>query len=178
MLEGQMDPNYSPLYTMRNLGATFDFVAVDGAIEEKTFDCGKMRMSARLNPHGPTKALAYRFEADGKVLVYAPDCGYPASGPTAEVRALYHGADVLIHDCTYTPEDRAERINRGYSSIAEAADAAVHAQVKKLVMFHYDQDYSDEAVDKLAARARQLLDDRGGKSIELVPAKEGLSVDV
>ncbi len=178
MLEGQMDPNFSPLYTMRNLGATFDFIAVDGGSEERTLDCGQMRVSARLNPHGPTKALAYRFEADGKVLVYAPDCGYPPSGPSPEVRAVYHGADVLIHDCTYSPEDRAERLSRGYSSIADAVDAAIQGAVKRLVMFHYDQDYGDDAVDTLATRTRQLLDERGGKSIALTAASEGLTVDV
>ena len=31
---------------------------------------------------------------------------------------------------------------RGFSSIADAAQAALEAQVKRLVMFHYDQDYT------------------------------------
>jgi phosphoribosyl 1,2-cyclic phosphodiesterase len=178
ILEGQMNPHFSPLYTMRNLGASIDLVPVDGAAKDPSFDCGGVRIKARLNPHGATQALAYRFEENGRSLVYASDAGYPAGGPSADVRALYHGVDVLIHDCTYSPEDRAQRMARGFSSIADAAQAAVEGEVKKLVMFHYDQDYSDDVVDALAERTRRLLDELGGTSIELIPAREGLTLVV
>ncbi|HUS63043.1 MAG TPA: MBL fold metallo-hydrolase, partial [Kofleriaceae bacterium] len=178
ILEGQMNPHFSPLYTMRNLGASIDVAAVDGAAKDPSFDCHGVTVRARLNPHGATKALAYRFEENGRSLVYASDAGYPPGGPSDEVRKLYQGADVLIHDCTYSPEDRAERMARGFSSIADAAAAAVEAGVKRLVMFHYDQDYSDDIVDALADRTRRLLDEQGGKSIELTPAREGLTLTI
>lgn len=178
ILEGQMNPHFSPLYTMRNLGATIEVVAVDGASKDPSFECHGVRIKARLNPHGATQALAYRFEEDGRALVYASDAGYPAGGPSGDVRALYHGADVLIHDCTYSPEDRAQRMARGFSSISDAAQAAVEAGVKKLVMFHYDQDYSDDVVDALAERTRRMLDELGGDTIELVAAREGLTLTV
>jgi phosphoribosyl 1,2-cyclic phosphodiesterase len=178
ILEGQMNPHFSPLYTMRNLGATIEVHAVDGASEDPSFEVAGVHVRARLNPHGPTQALAYRFEDKGRSLVYASDAGYPPSGPSDEVRALYRGADVLIHDCTYSPEDRAQRISRGFSSIIDAADAALQAGVKKLVMFHYDQDYSDDVVDALYEHTRRLLDERGGKAIELVAAAESLQITV
>lgn len=178
ILEGQMNPHFSPLYTMRNLGATFEVVAVEGAAKDPSFDCRGLTVRARLNPHGGTKALAYRFEENGRALVYASDAGYPPGGPSDEVRALYRGADVLIHDCTYSPEDRAERMARGFSSVADAAQAAVEAGAKKLVMFHYDQDYSDDLVDALAERTRRLLDEMGGSRIELQPAREGLTLEI
>src|SRR4029078_8075474 len=60
ILEGQMNPNYSPLYTMRNLRATIDVGAVEGAPQDPSFDCDGVRVRGRLNPHGVTKALAYR----------------------------------------------------------------------------------------------------------------------
>jgi phosphoribosyl 1,2-cyclic phosphodiesterase len=178
ILEGQMNPHFSPLHTMRNLGATIDLVAVNGMARDPSFECAGVRVQARLNPHGATQALAYRFEEHGRALVYASDAGYPPSGPSDEVRALYEGADVLIHDCTYSPEDCAHRRSRGFSSIADAARVAVEAHVKKLVMFHYDQDYSDEMVDGLAQRTRRLLDDLGGEGIELVAAREGLTLQL
>jgi phosphoribosyl 1,2-cyclic phosphodiesterase len=178
ILEGQMNPHFSPLHTMRNLGATIEVVAVNGAAKDPSFDCGDVRVRARLNPHGATQALAYRFEEGTRSLVYASDACYPSGGPSDEVRALYQGADVLIHDCTYSPEDCAQRRSRGFSSIADAARVAVDARVGKLVMFHYDQDYSDETVDALAQRTRRLLDDLGGGNIELVPAREGLTLQL
>lgn len=178
ILEGQMNPHFSPLHTMRNLGAAIELVPVNGAAKDPSFDCRGVRVLARLNPHGATQAMAYRFEEGGRSLVYASDAGYAPDGPTAEVRALYAGADVLIHDCTYSPEDRALRLARGFSSIADAAAAAVDAKVGTLVMFHYDQDYSDDVVDALTERTRQMLDARGGRSIALVAAREGMTLTV
>jgi hypothetical protein len=44
---------------------------------------------------------------------------------------------------------------------------------RRLITFHYDQDYSDADVDALAAACRAYLDDHGGAAIELIPAAEG-----
>ncbi len=175
VLEGQMSPHYSPIHSLRNLGATID--CRDAPIGER-FQVGDVTVLARANPHGRTTALAYRLEQDGRALVYASDAGYGDGGPSAGVLALYRGADVLIHDCTYTPEDRQARADRGFSSIADAARAAAAAQVRTLVMFHYDQDYTDDDVDALRDRCRGLLDEAGGRDIKLVAAHEGLTIDV
>src|SRR5262249_16922673 len=169
ILEGQMNPHFSPLYTLKNMGATLE---IHGCGDGERFAIGDLKVTGRLNPHGTTKALPYPLEENSHVFVYASDVGYPASGPTKEVLELYRGADVLVHDCTYTPEERAERVARGFSSIAEAADAAVRAGVKQLVMFHYDQDYGDDVVDGLFERCRRLLDENGGQDINLTAAAE------
>lgn len=175
ILEGQMNPHFSPIYTLKNLGATIDILAVPA---KTSFEAGGATIRGLPNPHGSTTALAYRLEEDGRSLVYASDAGYPPEGPTSEMLELYHGADVLIHDCTYSPEDRAVRLARGFSSYVEAADAAARARVKHLVMFHYDQDYSDEMVDQLRARCRKELDARGATSCALTAAYEGLTLTV
>jgi ribonuclease BN (tRNA processing enzyme) len=132
-----------------------------------------LQIRARPNPHGATTALAFRIEEEGRAFVYASDVGYPPSGPSPEIIDLYRNAQVLLHDCTYTPQDQATRRNRGFSSYADAAAAAVAAQVKHLVMFHYDQDYSDELIDELLQACRAELDRLGGSAIELSAAVEG-----
>jgi phosphoribosyl 1,2-cyclic phosphodiesterase len=177
ILEGQMNPHFSPLQTLRNLGATLKIQAIaEGAA---AVEIDGIRITGQLNAHGErATAMAYRLEEDGRVLVYASDAGYPATGAPASVLSHYEGADVLIHDCTYTPEDRAARLERGNSSFADAADAAVRARVGHLVMFHYDQDYSDDTVDECRERCRHLLDDKGGRSIRLTAANEGLVLRV
>ncbi len=178
ILEGQVNPHFSPLYTMKNLGATFELVPVHGEGEDGPLSFAGIDIKSRKNPHGHTTCLAYRLEEDGRSLVYAPDAGYPESGPTPEVLALYAGADVLIHDATYTPEDRRQRLDRGYSSYADAAYAAINARVKRLVLFHYDQDYTDDQVDLCWQRCRALLDEHGGVAIELIAAREGLTLTI
>ena len=71
---------------------------------------------------------------------------------------------------------RSMRRSRGYSSFADAAYAAVRAQVRRLALFHFDQDYSDDAVDQIYSRCRELLDSLGGRHIELIASREGSSV--
>jgi phosphoribosyl 1,2-cyclic phosphodiesterase len=176
ILEGQMDPNFSPLQSLKNFSATFDVRAVELG---KPFEAEGLTITAREHAHGNANALAFRIEEAGKSFVYASDVGYPEDGGAPlEAIAFYRNADVLLHDTTYKPEDQATRRNRGFSSYEDAIDAAVRAKVKKLVMFHYDQDYSDDDVDGICKAARASLDAKHGKDIELVPAREGNELEV
>lgn len=175
ILEGQMNPHFSPLYTLKNLGASIEILAVP---PQGSIDILGVKVRGVANPHGSTTCLAYRLEENGRSLVYAPDAGYPASGPTDAVLDLYRDADVLIHDCTYSPEDRAQRLSRGFSSFADAADACARANARHLVMFHYDQDYSDDFVDEMHKRCRAELDSRGASDTKLTAASEGLTISV
>ena len=176
ILEGQMDPNFSPLQTLKNFSATFDVKATPLGV---AFQTQGVTVTAREHPHGSTTALAFRITEAGRTFVYASDVGQPtAAGPDPEAVAFYRGADVLLHDATYRPSDQATRRNRGFSSYEDAAAAAVAARVKRLVTFHYDQDYSDDDVDQLVAGCRQALDERGGAQIGLVPAREGDELEI
>jgi phosphoribosyl 1,2-cyclic phosphodiesterase len=170
ILEGQMAPQYFPVQTLKNMGASIEISAI---AEGTPFDVEGCRVRARTNPHGRTQALAFRIEDGPHTLVYASDAGYGAAGPPPASLELYRGADILIHDSTYTPEDCKRYAERGYSSVDDAVGAAIAANVKRLVLFHFDQDYSDAEVDALCARARRLLDESGGRDIELTGAVEG-----
>jgi phosphoribosyl 1,2-cyclic phosphodiesterase len=172
ILEGQMDPNFSPLQTLKNFSAMFDVKAAVG-----TFECDGVRITAREHPHGSTTALAFRIEENGRTFIYSSDVGQPIEGapPSAEAVEFFRGADVLLHDTTYRPEDQATRRNRGFSTYEDAAAVAIAAGVKTLVTFHYDQDYSDDDVDALVESCRALV---AGSGINVVPAREGEEIEV
>jgi phosphoribosyl 1,2-cyclic phosphodiesterase len=176
ILEGQMDPNFSPLQTLKNFSAAFDVKAV---VPGAPFDAEGLTVTAREHPHGASTALAFRIVEDGRTFVYASDVGQPTGGgPDRDAVAFYAGADVLLHDSTYRPADQAARRNRGFSSYEDAAAAAVAAGVGRLVTFHYDQDYSDDDVDELVASCRAALDARGGAAIGLAAAREGDELEI
>jgi phosphoribosyl 1,2-cyclic phosphodiesterase len=169
VLEGQMAAQYFPVQTIRNMHADIEMRA---AAAGESFTVGRARVRVHANPHGGTTALAFRIEDQGQVLVYASDVGYGSEGPSAAALDLYAHADLLVHDATFTPEDRARRLDRGLSSLDDALDAAIRAKVKRLALFHYDQDYTDEDVDQLVARGRRRLAERGA-ALELLGAVEG-----
>jgi phosphoribosyl 1,2-cyclic phosphodiesterase len=171
ILEGQMAPQYFPVQTLKNMGARIDIAAVPVGRPFEVLGC---RVTAALNPHGRTQALAFRIEDQGRTLVYASDAGYPAEGPSAAALALYRDADLLVHDSTYTPEDRARYPERGLASVEEAVAAALRARVRRLALFHYDQDYTDTDITALVNRAKGLA--AGDTSLEILAAAEGLSL--
>jgi phosphoribosyl 1,2-cyclic phosphodiesterase len=175
ILEGQMAPQYFPVQTLKNMGAGIDISAI---AEGNPISAAGCTVRACMNPHGRAGALAFRIEESGRTVVYASDAGYGAGGPPAASIDLYRGADLLIHDSTYTPEDGRRYANRGYSTVEDAVAAAVAGGVKRLVLFHYDQDYSDAEVDALCARGRRLLDERGGRDIQLEGAREGATLKI
>jgi phosphoribosyl 1,2-cyclic phosphodiesterase len=175
VLERQMAAQFFPVQSYRNMGAHIEMRAIP---EDREVRVGAAKITAHPNPHGPTQVMAFRIEADGKTLVYASDVGYEPGGPPEDTLAIYRGADLLIHDSTFTPEDRLERMSRGLSCLDDAVDAAARAQAKRLALFHYDQDYSDHDVDELVVRGRRLLDARGARSVEILGAAEGLTLQL
>src|SRR5688572_30493386 len=74
ILEGQMDPNFSPLQTLKNFSASFDVRAVELGTP---FETEGVTITAREHPHGATTALAFRIVDGGRSFVYASDVGYP-----------------------------------------------------------------------------------------------------
>ena len=173
ILEGQMDPNFSPLQSLKNFSARFD---VHAAKCGTTFDAEGLQITAREHAHGATTAMAFKIVEDGRTFVYASDVGQPSpdTPPTDETIAFLQGADVLLHDTTYRPQEQATRRNRGFSSYEDAAHVATLANVGRLVMFHYDQDYTDDDVDAMFVACRAKLPE----SIGLVAAREGEELEV
>ena len=134
---------FSPIQTLKNLGAAIDVHARRApgeVLDVRTASGARARPTRTGTP--PRSPSASRTAAAS--LVYASDAGYRPEGPCAEALELYAGADLLIHDATYTPERPGQRLERGLSSYEDAAIAAVAAGARqRLALFHYDQDYSD-----------------------------------
>ena len=173
ILEGQMDPNFSPLQSLKNFSAQFD---VHAAKCGTTFEAEGLQITAREHAHGATTAMAFKIVEDGKTFIYASDVGqpFPDTPPPDDMIAFFQGADVLLHDTTYRPQEQATRRNRGFSSYEDAAHVATLANVGRLVMFHYDQDYSDDDVDAMFVACRAKLPE----SIGLVAAREGEDLEI
>lgn len=88
----------------------------------------------------------------GLKVVYTGD-----TEKTESIVKLAENADILIHDSTYTSEDK--EFGRSHSSAREAAEVAKEANVKLLVLTHLSRRYqTKEDVDKLLSDAKQVFD--------------------
>jgi ribonuclease BN (tRNA processing enzyme) len=68
---------------------------------------------------------------------------------------LAEGADVLIYDAQYLPEEyAAEKRGWGHSHWREAVNVVMESGAKELVLFHHDPDHTDVVIDKIVHDAR------------------------
>jgi ribonuclease BN (tRNA processing enzyme) len=155
---------------------TFNDMFEGQVLELPTGDGKVVRISTGRGNH-PNGVWAYRIEHDGKSVVYATDTEHYAI-VDPRLTKLATGADVLIHDAQYTPEEYAGTTGRGgpktgwgHSTFTEAARLAAKAGVKKLILFHHDPMQNDAAVHDKEARAKEVF-------AESVAAYEGMSFDV
>ncbi len=142
---------------------------------------GSATVSADLIKHpGPT--VGYRIEEDGRALAYLPDhepalgCDLDATAPEwISGFGLAEGADVLIHDAQYTQGEYDEREGWGHSSTSQVVTFAERAGAERLVLFHHDPLHTDDQLDAILAKARDL---RAGDPADVALAHEGMTLDL
>jgi len=92
------------------------------------------------------------------------------------LRRRWRGADVLIHDTTYTPEEYVNHVGWGHSHYLFSLKVADEAGVKRLVLFHHDQTHDDDKVDEIVQKCRKEIKTRGYR-FECIAAAEGLELE-
>ncbi|TMN72749.1 MBL fold metallo-hydrolase, partial [Pseudoalteromonas maricaloris] len=95
----------------------------------------------------PGGGSAYRIRADGIDIVYATDNELNPPGlPVTSFQQwvdFVKGADYLIHDGQFVPDDYPLKNAWGHSLIKDALLLAEQGSVKHLVLISHDQDRSD-----------------------------------
>ena len=119
----------------------------------------------------PDPTSGYRIETARGVVVHASDHEHGDAALDRTLRQNAEGADVLIYDSQYTPEEYEARRGWGHSTWVEATRVAHDARVKQLVLFHHDPSHDDKFIDQLVEKARaefpNTIAAREGESIEL-----------
>ena len=116
-----------------------------------------------LRGNHPGDSLLYRLEGGGKTLVYALDCEMDRDMSTALTR-FAQSADLLIWDATFAPGGLKK--GWGHSTWQEGLALGRAAGVKRVLMTHYAQTYSDRFLSE-----QEKLAVTGGRCVF---AKEGM----
>ncbi len=168
IMAGQFIESYLP-YAYKTLPA--DLLVKEVATGER-FLIGDSTVVTTASINHPGGNLGYRIEHDGAVFTYCSDIGHPDDGFDENVLKLAYGADLLLHDAHFnTMEDRHRFSHWGHSCWLEAAQVAAEAKVKTLALSHFSPDTTDDMVDEILEKARQVFP-------RTIVAREGLVVNL
>jgi phosphoribosyl 1,2-cyclic phosphodiesterase len=146
-------------------------------VGDDEFTVGEAAVMSRLIPHvGHT--VGYRVEWGGRAVVYMSDHQMPTDGSHSAwpgVFDLCNGADLLIHDAQYTPEEFVEKRDWGHCTPEYAVWLAAKAGVRRLALFHHDPAHDDDDLDEILGAAVECAAKLG---VEAFAARERTTITV
>ncbi|MBF0203644.1 MAG: MBL fold metallo-hydrolase [Desulfamplus sp.] len=109
----------------------------------------------------PGGGFGYRFSENGKVFVFLTDneltFNHPGGRTIEEYTEFCKNADLVFHDMEFTPEEYPAKINWGHSCCTDVLELAMNANVKKLGLFHINQERTDDAMDKMVDMCQDIV---------------------
>jgi phosphoribosyl 1,2-cyclic phosphodiesterase len=150
VMEEQMAAPYFPV-NMNDMQANRAFHDIEAG--RVALDDDVTVQAAWLNH--PQGCMGFRIESKEGVLVYATDNEPGDPEFDKSVRKLAEGADVLIYDAQYLPEEyEAHKRGWGHSHWREAVKIVMESGAKDLILFHHDPDHTDVCLDNVVKEAR------------------------
>lgn len=118
----------------------------------------------------PQGSISYKFHNKEKRIVFATDTEHTENGPDKRLIAFARGADILIYDAFFTPEEyEAGRHGWGHSTWVEGTKVALEAEVRNLYLSHFNPNHSDKEIDKIISLAREKFPETYGAREDFEP---------
>jgi phosphoribosyl 1,2-cyclic phosphodiesterase len=188
VLAGQMEHHYFPV-ELDQLSARITYQD----LIEGTHSIAGVKVTAQQMNH-PSPTLGYRIETESACVCYLSDHEPYYEGiwrdgakpglldsildPGDRRHAEYmRGADIVIHEAQYTPEEYPAKRHWGHSTYAYVVELAAAAGVRRLFLTHHDPSHDDAFVEAIEQRAREMVQQLG-VTLEVACAYEGLEVSV
>jgi phosphoribosyl 1,2-cyclic phosphodiesterase len=161
ILSKVMAPPYFPV--------KYDDILAEMKYEEvctTEFEIGSLKVTPIPLNH-PNNGSGYKFVEDGKTFVFLTDneLGFvhPGGLTYKDYLAFASGADLLIHDAEYTPEEYKTYIEWGHSEYSSVIKLALEAGAKTLGLFHLHRERTDAQMDVIVDTCRRILKDQKSK---------------
>lgn len=148
----QMQREYFPV-PLEKMGARFTF----HQITNDSFSHRNVLVRTMRHNH-PGGAYSYRIEYENKTLVFSTDIEHGAD-INQDIVEFAKGADLLIHDAQYTPEELQHKRGWGHSSWEQAIEVAEQAGIQRLALTHHDPDHNDKFLFDIEKQCQQRLPD-------------------
>ena len=135
-------------------------------------------------PEGPLWGRIHKGETitldDGRVIAPATLVGPTRTGrrlvitgdtrPCASTVEVSKGADLLVHESTFGDEEAVRAVETGHSTAREAAQVALAAGAKRLLLTHFSARYSRDPSD-LDREAKEVF-------AQVTIARDGMEIDL
>ena len=160
------------------LHADIEFVKLEPG---KPYEISGVKVTPQLQLHSGD-SYGYRFEKDGKVVVYTTDSEHKLEDRhEAEAFAnFFRNADIVIFDAMYALADAISvKADWGHSSNIVGVELCQMARAKHLVLFHHEPANNDATLEGLLKEARRFEElTRGDHALKVSAAYDGLEIDL
>ncbi|MBI3528983.1 MAG: MBL fold metallo-hydrolase [Betaproteobacteria bacterium] len=160
------------------LSADIEFVKLEAG---RAADIAGYQVTPKLQRH-TGDSYGYRFERDGKAIVYSTDSEHKLEDPadTESFIEFFRNADLVIFDAMYSLLDAVSvKEDWGHSSNMVGVELAQLANVRHLCMFHHEPAFDDERIQSVlneTIRFEQLT--RGDRPLIVSAAFDGMEIEV
>lgn len=165
-----------------NFPVTFDSIHANISYQNTCIDSyilGSMVITPIALSH-PNQGSGYKFEEGGKSFIFLTDneLGYKHEGGLdfQDYLDFSRDADLLFHDAEYKEEEYKKTRGWGHSYYKDALKLAIEAGVKKLGLFHHNQERIDSEIDAIVNDCQKEIKKHGnilecfaiGQSMEFI----------
>lgn len=149
-LEAMMGPPYWPV-ALGTCPAKVEYVGISGGQRLALPNGFEVET---VNANHPGSALLYSIMAGRRKIVYGLDCEMDDNTMDRLVR-FAQGADLLICDAQYSPEDYESHRGWGHSTWRHGAALAERCGAKRTCFSHFAWEYGDDYLAEMEASLKQ-----------------------
>jgi phosphoribosyl 1,2-cyclic phosphodiesterase len=179
----QQNAPYFPV-PLEHMRSDIQFIVLD---EGSEYEIGGFHVKGIKQNH-PGISYGYRFERDGKAIVYSSDAEHKtgldqtARDDNYPFLEFFKEADLLIFDAQYEWLEAVQsKDDWGHSSYVAAVELSVKANVKHVCLFHNEPTYDDDRLEVLLEDTRNYLkiyNDHQYHPLKIDLAYDGLVLEV
>ena len=173
----QQSPPCFPV-TFDQLSAKIEFVRL---VPGQRVRVGDLSVLPKLQRHSGD-SYGYRFEAEGKSVVYSTDSEYKLEdrAATGAFVEFFRDADLVIFDAMYSlAEVVSVKEDWGHSSNIIGVELCQMAGARQLMLFHHEPANDDATIEGILRDARRLEElTRGERPLHVSAAHDGLEIEL
>ena len=162
ILEHQME---APFFPVPFSAMQAEFFYSKGEPIEKDIGLGRVMPIPLSHPNG---GFGYKLIEDDKSFIFLTDneldLRHEDGKSTQEYIEFCKGATLLIHDAQYTEEEYKLTKGWGHSTYTAATNLAIEAGVTHFGLFHHDPEHSDDDIDAIVEKSRQMASNKKSKT--------------